>query len=234
MFQVSGSLALAPGAAVAEPAALPCNERRPHEGPSGMKPGREAVDAFAREIVGLIAHLQSVLESAPSSWPASRGRLAASISSDLARAVVALDVAVEELYFQSESLQSSHAALEIERRAYQELFDGGPDGYLVTDPQGVILRANQRAIAFFACPLDDLVGEMLPNLVRPEDRASLQAAMAARSFSDSEEEWIGDALPVVGLPFRLALTSAVVRHSDGSVYRIRWSLRNISRRTPAR
>ncbi|HET8622157.1 MAG TPA: hypothetical protein VFM14_01210 [Gemmatimonadales bacterium] len=48
-----------------------------------------------------------------------------SISRDLAIAVEAFDTAVEELYFQAESLESGHGVLEIERRAYQELFEGG-------------------------------------------------------------------------------------------------------------
>jgi hypothetical protein len=52
---------------------------------------------------------------------------------------------VEELYFQAESLESAHLALEIERRTYQELFEGGPDGYMVTDPESMILCANRAS-----------------------------------------------------------------------------------------
>jgi PAS domain-containing protein len=94
---------------------------------------------------------------------------------DLARAVEALDLAVEELYFKAESLEAAHAALEIERRSYPELFEGGPDGYLVTDPEGVILRANRRGGELFACSAEDLVGELLPALVQDQHRPSLQA-----------------------------------------------------------
>ena len=93
-----------------------------------MKLGREAVDEFAREVLNLITRLRPVLEGSATSWPVGRSRLAADISRDLVKAVAALDVAVEELYFQTESLESAHQALEIERRSYQELFDGGPDG----------------------------------------------------------------------------------------------------------
>lgn len=78
---------------------------------------------------------------------------------------------MEELYFQAESLESAHLALEIERRTYQELFEGGPDGYMVTDPEGMILRANHRAGELFGCAVEELVGEMLPALVQPEHRA---------------------------------------------------------------
>ena len=195
-----------------------------------MKDGRETVDAFAREVQALVRRLQTVLDASPTAWPQGRGRLATTVSRDLAIAVEALDVAVEELYFQAERLESAHLALEIERRSYQELFEGGPDGYLVTDPEGVILRANQRAGELFGCEVDHLVGEMLPALVQAEDRPSLQAAIAGFEIRDPDAEWIGRVVPATGSPFSLALTAAVVRHADQSVYRVRWSLRDISRR----
>ena len=198
-----------------------------------MKSGREAVDQFARDIHSLIGRLRPVLEGSEPPWPATRSRLATDISHNLAKAVAALDVAVEELYFQAESLESAHLALEIERKSYEELFDGGPDGYLVTDPRGVILRANQPAGVLFASTAENLVGEMLPNLMRPEDRASLAAALSALAGNDWTGEWQGVGVPATGVPFRIALTVAVVRYADGTAYRARWSLRNISRRTLA-
>ncbi len=195
-----------------------------------MKHGRERVDAFASEIHQLIRRLRPVLEGSPTSWPNGRGRLAASISRDLATAVGALDVAVEELYLQAASLEAAHQALEIERRSYQELFEGGPYGYLVTDPDGMILRANQLAGELFACSADDLVGQQLPSLVHENHRATLQAAISAFELRDWDAEWIGEAVSADRAPFSLALTAAVVRHGDRSVYRVRWSLRDVSRR----
>ena len=198
-----------------------------------MKLEREAVDGFAREILDLIRRLRPVLEASSSTWPAVRGRLAASISRDLVTAVEALDAAVEELYFQTECLESAHAALELERRSYQELFEGGPDGYLVTDPGGVILRANQRSGALFNFPADELIGELLPALMASEDRGSLERVLKRFQIEDRKEEWLGLAVPATGSPFQVALTAAVVRHADGSVYRIRWSVRDVTRRPRA-
>jgi PAS domain S-box-containing protein len=195
-----------------------------------VKHGRETVDAFAREVIHLIGRLRGVLEGSAKAWPDGRGRQAAAISRDLATAVAALDAAVEELYFQAESLEAAHQALEIERRSYQELFEGGPDGYLVTGPEGVILRANHRAGELFACTVEDLVGEPLPGLLGPEYRPSLEAVLADFAMRDPEAEWIGEAVSATGHRFSLALTAAVVRHADDSVYRVRWSLRDISRR----
>lgn len=195
-----------------------------------MKLEREAVDAFAREILDLIQRLRPVLEGSSTSWPRSRSDLAATISRDLRTAVEALDVAVEELYFQTDSLEAAHLALEIERRAYQELFESGPDGHLVTDPQGLIVRANARAGGLFACATEDLVGQPLPALVSPEDRPALEAAIGGLEIADWNAEWIGEAIRAWGAQFRMALTAAAVRHSDRSVYRIQWSARDISLR----
>lgn len=192
--------------------------------------GREAVDAFANEVLQLIRRLRPVIEGSPTVWPNGRGRLATTMARDLAHAVEALDVAVEQLYLQAESLEAAHQALEIERRSYQEQFDAGPDGFLVTDPDGMILRANRRAGELFACAADDLVGELLPSLVTEEHRPTLQAAIAAFALGDWSGEWIGQAVTAVDRGFALALTAAVVRHADGTVYRVRWSLRDVSRR----
>jgi len=209
---------------------LAIRERRPHAGPAVVKHGREAVDAFATDVLQLVLRLRPVLEGSPTTWPDSRGHRAVAIARDLAKAVDALDIAVERLYVQAESLEMAHQALEIERRAYQELFEGGPDGYLVTDPEGLILRANRRAGELFACSAEDLVGELLPALVQDQHRPSLEAAIAAFELRDWDGEWIGQGVSAAGLPFSLALTAAVVHHSDGSVYRVRWSLRDVSHR----
>ena len=195
-----------------------------------MKLEREAVDALAREVLDLIQRLRPLLEGTSNSWPGSRGRIAAALARDLGAAVQALDVAVEELYFQTDSLEAAHLALEVERRAYQELFERGPDGLLVSDPDGFVIRANGRVGALFACPADDLVGHPLPALVRSADRASLEAAIRGFEVTDWTSEWLGEAVRAGGEPFKMALTAAVVRHADRSVYRVHWSVRDISRR----
>jgi len=148
-------------------------------GPAGVKLGREAVDALARDIRELIGRLRPVIEAGPGAWPRARGQVAAGLARDIAGAVRALDVAVETLYFQTDSLEAAHLALEVERRAYREQFEAGPDGHLVTDPDGMIIRANARAGELFACPADHLVGEPLSALVADRDRASLEAAIQA-------------------------------------------------------
>ena len=193
-----------------------------------MKLERDAVDTLTREIVNLIRRLRPVIEAGPDVWPRARGREAAALAHDIAAAVRALDVAVEALSFQTDSLEAAHLALEVERRAYREQFEAGPDGHLVSDPDGIIIRANARAGDLFACPAEDLVGQPLPALVHP--RAALDAAITDLAKADWDAEWIGQAVQAQGPRFQVALTAAAVRHADGSVYRVQWAVRDISRR----
>lgn len=199
-------------------------------GRPSVKLEREAVDNLARHILELIRRLRPVIQASPGAWPTARGQVAAGLARDIAAAVQALDVAVEALYFQADSLEAAHLALEVERRAYREQFEAGPDGHLVTDPNGMIIRANARAGELFACPADNLVGELLPALIADGDRPSLEAAMRGLEIADWKAEWIGRAVRAHGPPFQVALTAAVVRHADGSAYRVQWSVRDISRR----
>jgi hypothetical protein len=76
-----------------------------------------------------------------------------------------------------------------------------------------------------------LLGNALPALVQAADRAALEAAIAGFEVADWDAEWIGEAVRAQGAPFQVALTAAVVRHSDRAVYRVHWSVRDISRRS---
>ena len=194
-----------------------------------MKAGRDAVAGLARDIIALVQRLRPFLEKSPESWPEGRGPVAAGISRELAAAVEALDAAVEELYGQAESLESAHGALEIERRAYQE-FEGGPNGYVVTDPEGIILRANRRAGEIFRCGVAHLIGELLHDLIR-DGAPSLRALLAEFEAREPAAEWTGRAVPIDGPPVPVALTASVVRHADRSLYRVRWSVRDIGLRS---
>ena len=74
------------------------------------------------------------------------------------------------------------------------------------------------------------MGHPLPALVRTADRPALEAAIRGLEVADWDSEWIGVAVRAGGEPFAVALTAAVVRHADRSIYRVQWSVRDISRR----
>lgn len=80
---------------------------------------------------------------------------------ELAIALQELHVAAEELQQQNEALATTRQLVEAERQHYQELFDFAPDGYLVTDPEGVIREANRAVATLLDVRQDFLVGKPL-------------------------------------------------------------------------
>ncbi|MEB3179871.1 MAG: PAS domain S-box protein [Nostocaceae cyanobacterium] len=103
-----------------------------------------------------------------------------------------LDAALKELYFVLEELQTSQEELrhqnqeliatrqivEIERQRYQTLFELAPDGYLVTNRQGLIYQANQAAARLFAISQEYLIKKPLVVLIHESDRSRFQAGLA--------------------------------------------------------
>src|SRR5262249_22988535 len=92
----------------------------------------------------------------------------------LAEAVEELSTTVEELHAMNEDLTASQqAAIEGQRR-YQELFEGVPEAYLVTDVHGLIQEANRPAAHLLhidrthlrGLPLAVFVGPAMPSAVR--------------------------------------------------------------------
>ena len=71
--------------------------------------------------------------------------VAAQSLEELSSAIEELEVAAEELHAQTEALTAAQHELEVVAVRYRELFDLAPDGYLVTDINGVILEANHAA-----------------------------------------------------------------------------------------
>ena len=62
-----------------------------------------------------------------------------------ARKLPQLMVADEELRQQSDELVETRRSVEYQRQRYADLFDFAPDGYLVTDPLGMIQEVNRAA-----------------------------------------------------------------------------------------
>src|SRR5215208_1809358 len=60
-------------------------------------------------------------------------------------AVEEMHVAQEEMTQQNEELRDARVQIEAERQRYRELFERAPDGYLVTDPAGIVVEANRPA-----------------------------------------------------------------------------------------
>src|SRR5262249_53177183 len=86
----------------------------------------------------------------------------------LQEAVEELSTTLEELHIASEMIRQEQVATaaayelaEVERRRYQDLFSFAPDGYLVTEENGVIEEANEAVGRLLRIQRQYLVGKPL-------------------------------------------------------------------------
>jgi len=152
---------------------------------------------------------------------------------ELTESLEELSVAEEELHLQNEQLAASREILESERLRYQHLFDFAPDGYLVTDPLGVILEANVAASVLFNMPQRQVVNKPLAAFIHRDARRAFRTELSAFQNIQYIMEWDCVIQPRLAAPFDVAFTVSTVRDSQGSVSTLRWMLRDISERKRA-
>lgn len=141
-----------------------------------------------------------------------------------------VQLAAEELYQQNEELLQTRNLLEAERQRYQDLFEFAPDGYLVTNAQGIIQEANQAAAQFLNVSKQFLVGKPMINFIPLEERQRFRGELIQIPQSDRAREILVRLQPRHGEIFDAALTVAVVRNQHDKPAVLRWLLRDISER----
>jgi PAS domain S-box-containing protein len=146
-----------------------------------------------------------------------------------------LHVAEEELRRRNRALVAARAEVEAERRRYRALFELAPDGYLVTDLQGVIREANRAATRLFNVPIANLEGKPLtvfvPPATRPEFRTQLNRL--AEGTVRHVGNWELPLQPREGEPFYASITLAVQCDGRGAPDGLRWLIRDVSARVRA-
>ncbi len=141
-----------------------------------------------------------------------------------------VQLAAEELYQQNEELIQTRNWLEAERQRYQDLFEFAPDGYLVTNAEGIIQQANLAAAQLFNVSRQLLVGKPIVNFIRLEERQPFRCELSQLCQTDRVRELVVRLQNNHGESFDAAFTVAVVRNQQGSPNSLRWLLRNISER----
>jgi PAS domain S-box-containing protein len=141
-----------------------------------------------------------------------------------------LHVSAEELRTMNEALVEAGKAVETERKRYQELFEFAPDGYLVTDQNGIIQEVNRAAEALVHRSREFLRGKPLPMLVAAEQRKEFR-----KLINELRAGAEGD---TPGREFRfrtrrkemvdVALGVTATRDADGLPVTVRWLVRDIT------
>ena len=194
-----------------------------------------SADAFTRQIEAAHQRLLDLEQRASGSTDQPSVTIEA--LEELSTAMEELHVAAEELRQQNEELVAARYIAEAERQRYQELFEFAPDGYLVTDPEGIIREANRAASALLGVRQDFLIGKPLLVFVTEQDQQAFHTRLTQLHTTDV----ISRDLPRLeimlqprdGEPFPVSLTVGLVHDAESQLAGLRWLLRDITERVRA-
>ena len=133
----------------------------------------------------------------------------------------------EELRVNNELLRDTQNVIDEERERYQSLFDEAPDGYIVTDGQGVIKAVNQAAALMLNRPPNLLFGKPLIVHIALDRRPAFRRLLTRVSEERKAARADLRLMPRKGPPVDVAVHAT----SDGGSalqVMIRWSLRDIT------
>lgn len=134
----------------------------------------------------------------------------------------ARDVVEEQLIKYNESLVAKH-------QLYYDLFQFAPDGYLLTDSNGLILEANQAAATLLNVLQKYLIGKPLAIFVPQKERQVFRIQLNQLSQLNQVQDWEIFMCPRDGEPFVAHLTVAPVRDSSGNLVSLRTCIRDVSK-----
>ena len=152
---------------------------------------------------------------------------------ELRTALEELHVAEEELRQQNEELEVTRRVVERERQRYQDLFEFAPDGYLVTDRQGIVREANSAAAVLLNLSQKFLIGKPLANFIPDEERSAFRSQLNRLQNIERLREWEVRLKRRGDDRFDAALSVVSVRDWEGTLLGWRWLIRDVTARKQA-
>jgi two-component system, cell cycle sensor histidine kinase and response regulator CckA len=167
----------------------------------------------------------------------------------LQRTLEEVELAERELAQQNEELIAAREALEVERHRYRELFELAPDGYVISDAQGIVEEANHAAAALLHTSEIALRGKPLAVFVAPSGRQAFRSLLREVAASGRQVEnyelQLAPRAPAAAPascdgrqappPAKVVVLLTVVRDEarPDRPARLRWILRDVSDRKAA-
>lgn len=150
--------------------------------------------------------------------------------SELSLIHLEMQTLLEEFSHHNDELAASRAALEDERRRYQELFEFAPDGYLVTDRNGIIMEANTAAIDLLQVDRELIAGKPLSVFVVDEEKEAYRYKLKELQEGRIQKniDWQISLKPRKSKSFPASFTAGVVCDTEGKVIGLRWLFSDIS------
>lgn len=190
------------------------------------------VDVLVRQLEAAYERISALYDDVNAAPAPSSGILPSALK-ELGIASEELQVAAEELNQQSEELVETRAIVEAERQRYQNLFEFAPDGYLVTDLQGVIYQANQAAAQLLNSPQQFLEGRPLAVFVLETERQAFRSKLNQLWQAKRAQKIETIIQPRLKEPFDVALTVATIQNSLGEPASLYWLMRRSAKRSPS-
>lgn len=155
--------------------------------------------------------------------------------SETAISLEELEVLAEELAQQNRELVATRHLLEVERQCYQDLFNFAPDGYLVTDLNGVIQEANYAAANLLNVRQSYLTGKPLAVFVHQTELPKFyQIIGQLPQQTEKRTEQLRIFHQEGRVDFAAEFTLGVAKdYSEGKIKGWRWLFRDISERVEA-
>jgi diguanylate cyclase (GGDEF)-like protein/PAS domain S-box-containing protein len=146
-----------------------------------------------------------------------------------------LQLIQEQMQHSNNDLAIAHLALAAQQQRYQDLFNFAPDGYLVTDTQGIIYEANQAMARLLQIEQPNLMGQALQTFVVPTEQDQFlrrwQQLLNCQQDSYTFEVTLAPSQPPQkNFSFAAELTVGAIRNDHQDVVGCRWLVRDISQR----
>ncbi len=113
---------------------------------------------------------------------------------------------------------------------YQDLFDFAPDGYLVTNPSGVIQMANCTIANQLAVSQSDLIDQAFVRFMHEQDYSLFYTRLHRLVLRGQKQIWEVILYSQQGNPFPAEITVVPIYDDSNAVTCLRWLVRDISER----
>ena len=155
---------------------------------------------------------------------------------ELSDSLEELAASAEELSSQNDELVATRALVAAERQHYQELFDLATDGYLVTNPHGIIRESNPNAAKLLRVRQDFLVGKPIILFMLKQERLSFYQRLFRLRHGETVLNWETEIQPGDQAPFHAELTVSAIRDpaSHERLLGLRWLIRDVTERRVAK
>ncbi|MBD3887129.1 response regulator [Phormidium tenue FACHB-886] len=154
----------------------------------------------------------------------------------LQNALEEIQVTEEEVRQQNEELIIARELAELEGHRYQDLFNFAPDGYVVTDANGMIQEANQAIADLVAIEQSYLVNTPFVVYIANSDRRAFRNLHYELQLQSLAGKLQTDELklkPAKGQLIPVAITGTAIRNAQAQVIGVRWLVRDITARKQA-